>query len=168
MIHQCLYAAGMSSQSQHNKVGCTSNTTPAIRPTQPVGMHAKHTPQASFADVSKQKGIAKNGRQQSHQHYILETSHAKHQVLSQADGHLAALKAQGELESIARPFTFARPARVEESTHQQRRPGVSLAAVHGEKPHTQPVTDMFGVATVDNTEGTGMGLIIMRPASSLW
>ena len=74
----------------------------------------------------------------------------------QPDAHLTALKAQGELDSIAKPVKYS---------HQQC--GASFAAVKTDQPQLRPATDMFGVAAVNSTQGTGMGLVMMRPASSL-
>ena len=74
----------------------------------------------------------------------------------QPNAHLTALKAQGELDSIAKPVKYS---------HQQF--GASFAAVKTDQHRLRPATDMFGVAAVNSTQGTGMGLVMMRPASSL-
>ncbi len=74
----------------------------------------------------------------------------------QPNAHLTALKAQGELDSIAKPVKYS---------HQQC--GASFAAVKTDQPQLRPATDMFGVAAVNSTQGTGTGLVMMRPASSL-
>ena len=74
----------------------------------------------------------------------------------QPNAHLTALKAQGELDSMAKPVKYS---------HQQF--GASFAAVKPDQPRSRPATDMFGVAAVNSTQGTGMGLVMMRPASSL-
>ncbi len=78
----------------------------------------------------------------------------KHDV--QPNAHLTALQAQGELDSVAKPVKYS---------HQQF--GASFAAVKPDQPRLRPATDMFGVAAVNSTQGTGMGLVMMRPASSL-
>ena len=85
-----------------------------------------------------------------------QQSTVTHRLDVQPDAHLTALKAQGELESIAKPVKYS---------HQ--RLGASFAAVNTDQPRSRPATDMFGVAAVQKTQGTGMGLVMMRPASSL-
>ncbi|KAL0031219.1 hypothetical protein WJX77_010216 [Trebouxia sp. C0004] len=77
-------------------------------------------------------------------------------LIVQPNAHLTALKAQGELDSIAKPVKYS---------HQQF--GASFAAVNTDQPQLQLATDMFGVAAVTHTQGTGMGLVMMRLASSL-
>ncbi len=86
-----------------------------------------------------------------HQH-----STVTHRLDVQPNAHLTALKAQGELDSIAKPVKYS---------HQQF--GASFAVVNTDQPRIRPATDMFGVAAVNSTQGTGMGLVMMRPASSL-
>lgn len=87
---------------------------------------------------------------------------------AQPDAHLAALKAQGELESVVGRCVSPKQLHGFSSAHKAGRAGISFAAVQRNRPGSQPDKDLFGAAIVDSTQGTGMGLVMMRSPSSLW
>ena len=87
---------------------------------------------------------------------------------AQPDAHLAALKAQGELESVLGRCVSPKHLHGFLSAHKAGRAGTSFAAVQRNRPGSQPDKDLFGAAVVDSTQGTGMGLVMMRSPSSLW
>lgn len=97
------------------------------------------------------------------------TASAARSIYRQRNSHLAALKAQGDLDSVSKSAAF------EHTWPAQRRLDLALnkaIAGAGQAEPSQknkPVRDMFGVAAGnDSSTGVDVGLVLMRPASSLW
>ena len=86
----------------------------------------------------------------------------------QPDAHLAALKAQGDLESVVGRGVSPKHFHASSFAHKAGHAGTSFAAVHTNNSGSHPDKDLFGAAIVDSTQGTGMGLVMMRSPSSLW
>ncbi|KAL3159434.1 hypothetical protein ABBQ38_009861 [Trebouxia sp. C0009 RCD-2024] len=96
------------------------------------------------------------------------TAAAALRVGRQKNAHLAALKALGELESVLQDAAGAHEKRPAQRRHQQEL-STSNAQQTAAQQNSKGVRDMFGVVT-DNTNSTAaeLGLVLMRPASSLW
>ena len=102
-----------------------------------------------------------------HAHHC--TASAARSIHRQRDSHLAALKAHGDLDTVSKS------AACKQNWPAQRRLPLTLTKATADagqakcKQKSKPVRDMFGVA-VDNDSSTGvdLGLVLMRPASSLW
>ena len=108
------------------------------------------------------------------------------QVVSSTDAHLAALKALGKQDTILwtrQPIDSSSNkgmsdqqggdghAAVSTSSNKgmsNRMGGGRHAAMHQQQPQKKKAIDMFGVAVDDCIQGNSPGLMIIRPASSLW
>lgn len=90
------------------------------------------------------------------------TATAAYRINRQQNSHLVALKAQGELESVLQNAA-GKPRKLPAQRWFQQELITSAADA------SKAVRDMFGVAK-DNSKVTGadFGLVLMRPASSLW
>ncbi len=147
--------------AKHQSAGRPAAAPAGDRPTKPADLHAEFKSQMRLQPALRNHN---NGQTQTSLQCQQDTKHIMRRLNRQPNAHLAALQAQGILESITHPLTSAGQVQNRHFFwHQQVH---SLAAV--QKPHKRPVSDMFGVAAADTTEGSGMGLFMMRPASSLW
>lgn len=103
----------------------------------------------------------------SHAHHC--TASAAERFHRQRDSHLAALKAQGDLDSVSKSAACEQEWPAQRWIHLALAKATADAGQAKFKQKSKPVRDMFGVAT-DNGSSTGvdLGLVLLRPASSLW
>ena len=96
------------------------------------------------------------------------TAAAACSIHRQGDSHLAALKAQGDLDSVLPSAAFKQNWPAQQQLHLALTKATPDAGLAKSKQKSKPVRDMFGVAA-DNDSSTGvdLGLVLMRPASSL-
>ncbi|DBA72948.1 TPA: hypothetical protein ACH3X2_009899 [Trebouxia sp. C0005] len=153
--HTALMSGIVADNARHHRAGRPLHAAASSISKQPAEAVAKRrSPRRAGCllpeQSSRQRTADKQPCLQRQQSIVMQT----HDV--QPNAHLTALKAQGELDSIAKPVKYS---------HQQF--GASFAAENTDQPRLRSATDMFGIAAVNSTQGTGMGLIMMRPASSL-
>ena len=107
---------------------------------------------------------------------LCRSSHLPHSTATAAlrgggkkNAHLAALRAQGELESILQNAAGAEQKQALRRCQQKLITSTADGEQTAARQNSKGVRDMFGVAT-DNNDSTGadLGLVLMRPASSLW
>ena len=96
------------------------------------------------------------------------TASAACSIHRQRDSHLAALKAQGELDSVLPSAACKQKWPAQRQFHLALTKATADPGLARSKQKSKPVRDMFGVAADnDSSTGVGLGLVLMRPASSL-
>ena len=97
------------------------------------------------------------------------TASAARSIHRQRNSHLAALKAQGYLDSVSQSAACNQKWSAQQRLHPALNKATADAGQTTSKQKNKPVRDMFGVAAdSDSSTGVDLGLVLMRPASSLW
>ena len=165
------FPAGTSSSQQKHQSSSAAHQPLSAQPALP-DLQAKTEKSDSKGMLRRQ--ITPIAAQHAKSHAQHGTASAARSVIRQRDSHLAALRAQGELEAVLQNAA----CQVSQWPAQQRLhvDFIKLTAAAGQtkakqnsKPNRTAVRDMFGVA-IDNSSSTDtdLGLVLMRPASSLW
>ena len=169
-----LCTAGTASpQQSHHPPPTSRQVCPSRKSAQPVHPSVTPSKQPKAAHIHSNTKAQDRTLYAASQQYVntkARSASAAHGAHSHAASHLAALQAQGDLHSIVQPADTKQPKwPAQQQLHLALTKTTNSAGQIKATPTSKPARDMFGLTTDDDSStGSGLGLTLMRPASSLW